>query len=292
MAWAATKRRHLPYWMGIEDVEGLILQHVWYYAFQHKSRDGVVGFDPSRSPSAGAFLRWNAAQRVQKDIGKARGENMHSHRLDGPPPETLSKTGDAPELRDNEDEEGRFDDGRKSAAMSKIVEATKNFIVQREVMKTFAVKDAAEVKERVVAFILTQPKYVRETLGIKSRADAARFWWMYFNFGLAKDAVQAKRAIEKATSEVKPPKVVAPVCETRHPKEDAISCEDRILVEEHVVKPRRRSFHPNRSHMIVEHGNYRAFRLGCRCPQCRGVKRREWVAWEARRQARKEAELS
>jgi hypothetical protein len=292
MAWAATKRRRPPYWMGIEDVEGLILQHVWYYAFQHKSRDGKIGYDPTRGASAGSFLRWNAAQHVQKDIGKARGENMHAHRLDGPPPETLSKTGESPELRETTDEEERFDDGRKSAAMAKIVEATKNFIVQREVMKTFTAKDAGAAKDRVVSFLMRQPKYVRETLGIKRRADALRFWWMYFNFGFAKDAVQAKRAIEKAVVDALPP--VAPMPETRHPKEDAISCEDHRLVEEHVTKPsRQRGYRPNRSDMIVEHGNLRAFRLGCRCPECRGAKRREWVVWETRKQARaKEAALS
>lgn len=284
MAWAATKRRRPPYWMGVEDVEGLILQHVWYYAFQHKSRQGKVGFDSSRSSSAGAYLRWNAAQHVQKDIGKARGENMHAHRLDGPPPETLSKTGDAPELwsRD-EDEEERFDDGRRSGAMALITEATKNFLVQSEIVRTFEGE-----QERVVAFLLEQPEEVLNVLGIEDEEDAARFWGLYVDLGLAKDAAIAKPAHAAPKAPVAPP---APV---RHPKEDVIACEDRILVEEAVVKHvRAKGYHPNRSDMIVVHGNLRSFRLGCRCPECRGAKRQEWVVWEARRQAReKEASLS
>lgn len=293
MAWAATKRRRPPYWMGIEDVEGLILQHVWYYAFQHKSREGKVGFDPTRSTSAGAYLRWNAAQHVQKDIGKARGENMHAHRLDGPPPETLSKTGDAPELRGDEDEEERFDDGRRSAAMQRIADATKNFVVQNEVLKTFAKKEA---EERVVSFLLEQPSEALRVLGIEDEEDASRFWGLFVEHGLAKEAVLSRRAVEKAIAEAKSiaEAPVAPTREKRHPKEDAISCEDRILVEEAVAKPnRQKSYRPNRSDMIAEHGNLRAFRLGCRCPACRGAKRQEWVAWETRKQARaKEASLS
>lgn len=292
MAWAATRRRHPPHWMGIEDVEGLILQHVWYYAFQHKSREGKVGYDPSRSASAGAYLRWNAAQHVQKDIGKARGENMHAHRLEGPPPETLSKTGDAPEIRGDEDEEERFDDGRRSAAMRRITEATKAFVIQGEVLKTFAKKDAERAQERVVSFLLEQPSEVLRVLGIEDEEDAGRFWGLFVEHGFAKDAILARRATEKPTEPE--PIAVAPMLEKRHPKEEAISCEDRILVEESVAKPiRQKSYRPNRSDMIVEHGNLRSFRLGCRCPACRGAKRQEWVAWEARKQARaKEAALS
>lgn len=295
MAWSATKRRRPPFWMGIEDVEGLILQHVWYYAFKHKTREGKIGYDPTRGASAGAYLRWNAAQHVQKDIGKARGENMHAHRLDGPPPETLSKTGDAPELRENPDEEERFDDGRRSAAMQRIAEATKNFVVQNEVLKTFAAKDVRGAKDRVVAFIMEQPREIRSVLGIKKPTDAARFWWMFANFGFAKDAVLARRAVDKAWTDVKPEKAeaLAPPVPARHPIEDAIACEDRILVEENVAKPVRKRFRPSRSEMIVEHGNLRSFKLGCRCSECRAAKRQEWVAWEARKQARaKEAALS
>lgn len=289
MAWAATKRRRPPYWMGVEDVEGMILQHVWYYAFQHKSRTGKIGFDPSRSSSAGAYLRWNAAQHVQKDIGKARGENMHAHRLDGPPPETLSKTGDAPELKSDEDGEERFDDGRRTGALARITEATKNFVVQSEVLKTF---DTDEAKERVVAFLLEQPSEILNVLGIEDEDDASRFWGLYVDVGLAKDAFQMKDV--KRAPVVQAPTPVAPPPPARHPKEEAIACEDRILVEEAVVKPTRaKGYHPNRSDLIVEHGNLRAFRLGCRCPECRGAKRQEWVVWEARKQAReKEAALS
>ena len=298
MAWAATKRRRPPYWMGIEDVEGLILQHVWYYAFQHKSRDGHVGYDASRSSSAGGYLRWNAAQHVQKDIGKARGENMHAHRLDGPAPETLSKTGESPEPRELADEEHRFDDGRKNAALARITEATRSFVVQNEVLKTFNAKDVTGAKERVVSFLMRQPKEVRDVLGIVKRKDAARFWWMFANFGLAKDAVLDMRALAKGRRREAPsePEPVAPLTPARHPKEDAFSCEEHILVEENVIRPARSKkghYHPNRSDMIVVHGNLRSFRLGCRCPECRGAKRREWVVWETRKQAReKEAALS
>lgn len=302
LAWAATKRRRLPYSMGIEDVEGLILQHVWYYAFKHRSREGKIGFDASRGVSAGAYLRWNAAQHVQKDIGKARGENMHTHRLEGPPPELVSKTGevDASSSRGRGEEEDRFDDGRRSAAMQRITEATKAFVVQGEILKTFTKRETSAAKERVVSFLMAQPIEVRYVLGIKRPSDAARFWWMYVNFGFAKDAVQTRRALEKAAIAAKEleaaPEVeqVAPIIETRHPMEDVFVCEDRILVEENITKPvRQKGFRPNRSDMIAEHGTLRSFRLGCRCPACRGAKRQEWVAWEARKQAReKEATLS
>lgn len=311
LAWKATKRRRPPYWMGIEDVEGLILQHVWYYAFQHKTREGRVGYDASRSDSAGSYLRWNASQHVQKDLGKARGENMHSHRLFGPPPETLSKTGETPELSGAIDEEERFDDGRRSAALQRITEATKKFVVQNEVLRAIG-RSEAEAEARVVSFLMEQPSEVRTVLGIKRSEDAVRFWAMFRAHGGVKDEIKALKAQRKAARAQKaaletaaleelfapePPTPepvveetpVAPIPETRHPKEEAIACEDHLLVEEFIARPRQqraKMFRPTRTEMIEGHGVYRSYKLGCRCSACREANHHRWVVWETRKQAR------
>lgn len=189
MAYEATKRRPTPKWMDLSDVQSLILGYLWYYAFEHRSRpvhvvdvqgnpldgpptEGVIGYSAERHDSAGAFLRWNAMQHTQKALGKARGENMHAHRIfepapdsDGKPritnrlPERLSTTGDFDAVQmDTQDGpanvEVALDDHQRRAALARITQATKDFVIQAEVAKTFRKTNKAAKKVKVREFLI------------------------------------------------------------------------------------------------------------------------------------------
>lgn len=184
LAWAAIRRRRPPAWMDITDVQVLILGHIWYYAFEHRCRSedhhckegpqrpGRIGYDGQRHESAGAYLRWNASQHVQKDLGKARGENMNTHRLFGPPPEALSSTGDVDAVlceSQGGSVEVEIDDNNRRAALARITQATKDFVVQAEVAKTFRKTNKATKKVKVREFLIkSEPARTDlKTLGIK-----------------------------------------------------------------------------------------------------------------------------
>lgn len=193
MSFEATKRRPAPKWMDLGDVQSLILGYLWYYAFEHRSRpvpvvgadgrpmegpptEGSIGYSAERHESAGAYLRWNAMQHTQKVLGKARGENMHKHRIFGPPPEILSSTGDVDvqgyETQGSRSVEVEIDDHNRRAALARITKATREFVVQAEVAKTFRKTNKEDKKTRIREFLLLQPqpKQVQtdlKVLGIK-----------------------------------------------------------------------------------------------------------------------------
>lgn len=78
LARIATRKRRPPPWVEVSDVVTLLQRHAWWYAFHHESSNTeFVGYDPGRGVSAGSYLRYNVARRVQKDLSLMRGEEQH-----------------------------------------------------------------------------------------------------------------------------------------------------------------------------------------------------------------------
>lgn len=220
MAYAARRRRNPPNWMDTQDIETLLLEYCWYYAFQHKTREGRIGFDPTRGTSAGAYLRWNAGQRVQKVIGKARGENMHTHRLEGGAKEILSTDGMVEEKSSGgygEEQENGFDEVRKTNALGYLVTELKQFVSENEIVKSFGSKTT---REQVVSFVLLQPEPVKRALGIKKPKDARKFWSLFVQHGFARTDTRLS---------VGPESGVALCSETLHPIDEAVDSGEFLL---------------------------------------------------------------
>jgi hypothetical protein len=173
MALAATRRRRPPYWFELEDIITLLVSHFWYYAFVHVGRDGQVGFVPGKGTTEGEYLRWNIMQRVQKDLGRARGENMHTQRMFGPSPEVVTSTGDFSQVQvwkdhgtEGESFEIEFDEHRRCDALERLTRAAREFVVQNEVEKQLSQTRNRKTRQgEIREFILgSHPKDVRESL--------------------------------------------------------------------------------------------------------------------------------
>jgi hypothetical protein len=175
MAKAAVKRRR-PRTMTMEDLESRILFHLWYYAFKHVARTGKVGYDPERHNSAGAYLRFSTSHHIQKDIGRDRGENMHTHRMidedhtsgmsgrkgRAVKTEVLTATGALEDLKAKvpaEDIELEIEEQNRRARLENLVKATKEFVVQNEIHKIYTSKPLRKRADReVVSFMFERGK--------------------------------------------------------------------------------------------------------------------------------------
>jgi hypothetical protein len=156
MSRIASRRKHLPAWIDVEDVKTQLMAHAWHYLFERVARDGTVGFDPNRYRNPGAYVRQKIRQKISKDLSKARGENQNTRK--GPAaPEYLSKTGELggpgglPDLGDdNSAAESMVDRARGLDALKKLATTLREFTILQ------ALAQGMGDDRRVVAFLLRE----------------------------------------------------------------------------------------------------------------------------------------
>lgn len=170
MGRRATHLRRPPAWVGQDDVQYSLLWWCWYYAFQHRCRDGRRGFNPERHPSAGSYLRFCIQKHVQKELSRGRGESQHRRQGSSRAPEFLSKTGETGGLGGLPEIADEAPSSEDLAARSEKIERLRHFAeTARDLVMLSALAQAAGDDRRVVAFLLDQPEATKKELGI---ADA------------------------------------------------------------------------------------------------------------------------